>query len=167
MSKNKIQNSDSLIDSLGIETEKLIKNEKEETFSTTKFVSFPFNLEQEKIEFLRNFVLFKRNLSPDFFHYNNSHAVREGILLLQNENPNLEQRPKSVKIPTRLGTRGNLNGTVKLKTSYYISEAEKNFMYNYIYNMQSSKPHFSKTEFMEDLISILSSTYPKMKKATK
>ena len=167
MSKNKIQNSDGLIDNLGIEAEKMDKNEKEDSFSTTKFVSFPFNLEQEKVEFLRNFVLFKRNLSPDFFHYNNSHAVREGILLLQNKNPNLEQRPKSVKIPTRLGTRGNLNGIVKLKTSYYISEAEKNFMYDYIYNMQSSKPHFSKAEFMEDLISILSSTYPKMKKATK
>ena len=90
MSKNKIQNSDSLIDSLGIETEKLITNENEEIFSTTKFVSFPFNLELGKVEFLRNFVLFKRSLSPDYFHYNNSHAVREGILLLQNENPNLE-----------------------------------------------------------------------------
>ena len=30
MSKNKIQNSDSLIDSLGIETEKLITNENED-----------------------------------------------------------------------------------------------------------------------------------------
>lgn len=167
MNKNKIQNSDSLIDSLGIETEKLLQNEKEETFSTTKFVSFPFNLEQEKVEFLRNFVLFKRNLSPDYFHYNNSHALREGILLLQSENPNLEHRPKSVKIPTRLGTQGNLNGTVKLKTSYYISEADKNFMYDYIYQQQSSKPNFSKTDFMEDIINVLSSSYPKMKKATR
>jgi hypothetical protein len=166
--KNKIANIDYVMGELSAETEIYsVIEEKEEQFSTINNINFSFNLEQEKVEFLRNFVYFKRSLSPEFFHYNNSHALREGINLLQNENQNLKNRPTIAKVPTRVGSRGNLNGIVKLKTSYSISEADRNFMYNYIYDKQNSNPDFSKTEFMEDIINILSSTYPTMKKATK
>lgn len=166
--KSKIANIDEVVGELVGETEiYAVIEEQEEHFSTEIFLSFPFNLEQEKVQFLRSFVLFKRNLSPEFFHYNNSHAIREGIDLLGQAHPNLKKRPKTVKIPTRLGSQGSLNGKVKLKTSYWINEVERDFIYNFIYANSIIKNEYSKSDFMDDLIKILCSTYPEMKKATK
>lgn len=163
--KSKIANIDDVMDDLSFETEIYsdIEEQKEEYFSKEKFLSFSFNLELEKVKFFRDFVVFKRNSNPAFFHYNNSSAIREGIELLQLKNPKLKRRPSSVKISSRFGTMGRLNGIVKLKTSYWINEFERDFIYNFIYAESLSNPDYNKSSFIDDIIDVLKTEYPKMK----
>lgn len=160
---------DDIFDDLEKETEIYFENEEsqEERFSEDKFQSFPFNLEQEKVEFLRNFVSFKRKSGPAFFHYNNSSAIREGVELLNEKYPDMKRRPAEIKIPTRYGTRGRLNGVVKVKTSYWINEVEREFIYNFIYMKSLQQEEYNKSEFMDDLIDALVAQYPEAKKATR
>lgn len=120
-----------------------------------KIVSFSFNIEKTKIEFLRNFVLFKRNLSPEYFHYSNTEAVREGIQYLRKDNSDLENRPASVKMSTRKGTQGRLHGIEKLKTSFSISKDDREFIYNLIYQNDVKNGNYGKAEFFDDLIEAL------------
>ena len=122
-----------------------------------KVVSFSFNIEKSKIEFLRAFVLFKRNISPEFFHYSNTEAVREGIQYLRKENTDLEDRPASVKMSTRKGTQGRLYGIEKLKTSFSISKNDREFIYNLIYKNDIKNRNYGKAEFFDDLIEALKS----------
>ena len=138
--------------------------EKNEQLNENNFFTFSFNLEQKAIEFLREFVLYKRKSDSIFFHFNNSQAVREGMLLLKANNPTIEARPKHLKIPTRIGRDGSLNGAVKLKTSYWINEVERDFIYNFIYAKSLQNANYSKTDFINDLISAIKNEYPKMKK---
>lgn len=158
-----------VLDDLQKETDIYSDSEKsqEDFFSSEKFLSFPFNLEQDKIEFLRNFVTYKRKSDPAFFHYNNSSAIREGLELLDKEYPELRKRPAAVKIPTRYGTRGRLNGVIKIKTSYWINEVEREFIYNFIYMKSLTNEDYNKSEFMDDLINALTNEYPDIKKTIK
>ncbi|WP_175623189.1 hypothetical protein [Chryseobacterium schmidteae] len=120
-----------------------------------KIVSFSFNIEKTKIEFLRTFVLFKRNIGPQFFHYSNTEAVREGIQHLRKQNADLENRPASVKMSTRKGTQGRLYGIEKLKTSFSISKDDREFIYNLIYKKDVQNGNYGKAEFFDDLIEAL------------
>lgn len=120
-----------------------------------KIVSFSFNIEKSKVEFLRTFVLFKRNIGPEFFHYSNTEAVREGIQYLRKENADLENRPASVKMSTRKGTQGRLHGIEKLKTSFSISRDDREFIYNLIYENDVKNGNYGKAEFFDDLIESL------------
>ena len=122
-----------------------------------KVVSFSFNIEKSKVEFLRTFVLFKRNISPEFFHYSNTEAVREGIQYLRKKNTDLEDRPASVKMSTRKGTQGRLHGIEKLKTSFSISKNDIEFIYNLIYKNDVKSGKYGKAEFFDDLIEALKS----------
>lgn len=128
----------------------VVKNDSQE-----KIVSFSFNIEKTKVEFLRTFVLFKRNNGPEFFHYSNTEAVREGIQYLRKENADLENRPASVKMSTRKGTQGRLHGIEKLKTSFSISKDDREFIYNLIYKNDVKKGNYGKAEFFNDLIEAL------------
>jgi hypothetical protein len=151
-------------DSLANDLNDLQATEKKEQLNEKKFFTFSFNLEQQAVEFLREFVLYKRKSDSLFFHFNNSQAIREGILLLKANNPSIEARPEHLKIPTRVGREGSLNGAVKLKTSYFINEVERDFIYNFIYEKSLQNVYYSKTDFMNDLIGAIKNEYPKMKK---
>lgn len=120
--------------------------------SHEKTLSFSFNIEKSKVEFLRTFVLFKRNIGPEFFHYSNTDAVREGIQYLRNKYNDLKNRPASVRMSTRKGTQGRLYGVEKVKTSFSINSAEKEFIYNLIYKNAVKNGNYGKAEFFDDLI---------------
>lgn len=165
--KTKENKFDDVVGDLGIETEKYYKPVETQRLSADKFSTFAFNIEEEKVKFLRDFVLYKRNSNPQFFHFNNSKAIREGIEILSELHPDLKIRPQEVKIPTRKGTDGLLNGVIKLKTSYWINEIEKDFIYNFIYAQSLKNNDYNKSDFMTDLIEGINSKYPNIKKATK
>lgn len=165
--KKKENKFDVVVVDLEIETEEYLKPVEEQKLSADKFSTFAFNIEEEKVKFLRDFVLYKRNIDPQFFHFNNSKAIREGIEILSELYPDLKKRPQEVKIPTRKGTDGLLNGVIKLKTSYWINQIEKDFIYNFIYAESLKNDDYNKSAFMSDLIEAINTKYPNIKKATK
>ncbi len=123
-------------------------------FSESKFSNFSFNIEKSMVNFVRDFVLQKRD-NPKHYHYNNSDAMRDGIAFLRESNPNIKRRPSNALLPTKRGTLGRLNGITKVKTSFSISDKDKDFLYNYIYFKQQKKKDFGKAEFFADLIQAL------------
>lgn len=165
MSKKVKQDLSALIDKARetqIETPKQIVISKQilelpEKNEEDKIVSFSFNIEKTRVEFLRTFVLFKRNIGPEFFHYSNTEAVREGIQYLRNEHTDLKNRPVSVKMSTRKGTQGRLHGVEKLKTSFSISKDDREFIYDLIYQNDVKNGNYGKAEFFDDLINALKS----------
>lgn len=118
---------------------------------------FAFNLEQEKVQFLREYVILKRKSDPIHFHFNISKAIKKGIEILSSLNPDLKSRPDNIKIPTKRGTKGSLNGVIKLKTSFWITDSDRDFIYNYIYykiNLLHIED-YSKSDFISDIIKVL------------
>lgn len=128
------------------------------------YKNFPFNVEQDRIEYLRNIVLYKRRLSPEFFHYSNTDAVREGIECLREAYPEVEPRPSSVKYSTRNGTLGRLNGVEKIKTTFSISERDKEFIYNLIYKKDGRPAEYNKADLFDELLEKLEKRYPEVEK---
>lgn len=124
-------------------------------FSDDLLFNFSFTVPKENIELIRNFVIEKRNSDVAHFHYNNSSAIREGINLLKEKYPNLQQRPKGIKFPARSGARGSLNGVETYSTSFSISEAHREFIYDYIYLKSLSTDGYNKVDFFADLVSLL------------
>lgn len=132
-------------------------------FSEDNLFNFSFNVEKSLINFIRKFVEMKRT-NPDDFHYSQTDAIREGINLLKEINPDITQRPKSVKIPTR---KGRILGTVveegikaeKVKTSFRINEIEKEYIYDFIYSKTTSEKPYGKEEFLEELTAVLKEEY--------
>lgn len=123
---------------------------------------FSFNLAKNKIEWLRNFVAFKRK-TPAFFHYNNSSALREGIEIMREKYP-IERRPKEIENPIRLGRPYFLDEQdKKKKTSFIISQADREYIYDFIYKYSADSEFFGKENFFEYIIEVLSNTY-KIKK---
>lgn len=151
-----------LIGQIGKASESLREKKEQQIFSNDLLKNFPFNIEVEKIEFLRNIVIYKRKLSPEFFHYSNTHAVREGIMYLREIYQDLKQRPKSVKHSTRSGTRGKLYGKDKVKTTFSISENDVEFIYNLIYMKDSNPDEYNKEDFFNDLLKELKKRYPQV-----
>lgn len=149
------------IDILGeieAQTAKLDTLKKEEVFSAEPDIAFTFNLEKPKIEFIRNYVNTRRE-NPEDFHYSNSSALREGIELLR-ENFVIGKRPKSVKNPIRIGrptvdVQEQATGP-KIRTSFYISKADKEFIYDFIYAHSKPDVFFGKEKFFDFIINVLS-----------
>lgn len=134
------------------------KDEKEKT------VNFPFNLEQDRIEYLRNFVMHKRRESVDFFHYSNTDAVKEGISYLRDKYQDLKQRPASIKHSTRVGTNGLLNGVVKVQTTFSVPVSDREFIYNLVFAKDGKPMEYNKADFFDELIEELSLRYPTVEK---
>lgn len=134
------------------------KDEKEKT------VNFPFNLEQDRLEYLRNFVIQKRRESADFFHYSNTDAVKEGISYLRDKYKDLKQRPASIKHSTRVGTNGLLNGVVKVQTTFSLPVSDREFIYNLVFAKDGKPTEYNKADFFDELIEELSSRYPTVEK---
>lgn len=126
-------------------------------FSEELLFNFSFTVPKENIELIRNFVIEKRNSDVAHFHYNNSSAIREGINLLKEKHPNLQQRPKGIKFPARSGARGSLNGVETYSTSFSISEANREFIYDYIYLKSLTTEGYNKVDFFADLVTLLTS----------
>jgi len=160
MSK-KIKINTDLIGQIGKTSKSLLEKKGHPQFSDDLLIGFPFNIKKTKLEFLRMLVVYKRTLSPNFFHYSNTDAVREGIQALRELNPNIEQRPNSVKFSTRNGTLGRLNGVEKKKTTFSISENDKEFIYNFIYEKSKKIGEYGKAEFFDELLEELRKKYPK------
>ncbi|PTT38372.1 hypothetical protein DBR28_08670 [Chryseobacterium sp. HMWF028] len=129
-----------------------------------KQVNFPFNVEQDRIEYLRELVLYKRRSDPEFFHYSNTHAVKEGIGYLREIYPDVEQRPASLKYSTRNGTLGHLNGVEKVKTTFSISTTDKEFIYNLIYKKDANTGEYNKADLFDELLEELHKVYPEVQK---
>ncbi|RNA63931.1 hypothetical protein D1631_00020 [Chryseobacterium nematophagum] len=134
------------------------KNEKEKT------VNFPFNLEQDRIEYLRNFVMYKRKESAEFFHYSNTEAVKEGISYLREKYRDLKQRPEFIKHSTRVGTNGLLNGVVKVQTTFSIPISDREFIYNLVFAKDSNPTEYNKANFFDELLDELQKRYPSVSK---
>lgn len=123
-------------------------------------ITFSFLLEIEKVETLRNVETFRRKTD---FHYSVSDAVREGIQLMIKDSKDLVVRPVGL-IPTRRGKRSNNEKKERVFTSYRISESEREFIYDYIYNKcLKMDGNFTKDDFMEDLIKTLKLAYKEIK----
>ena len=140
--------------SVNDETDSMEFEDSEVAFSETKLSNFSFNIEKSMVDFIRDFVLEKRE-NPKYYHYNNSDAMRDGISLLRESNSKIKRRPSNALLPTKRGTLGRLNGITKVKTSFSISDRDKDFLYNYIYFKQQKKEDFGKADFFEDLVKAL------------
>lgn len=132
-------------------------------------VVFAFTLDKELILYLKELVLFKKSSdnAQDYF-FNESEAVREGIKLMQNSYSHIKPRPEDIGVPTWRG-RGQTtqDGVIKVNTSFLISKAERNFVYDFIYHEQKGGSRFTKEEFMILLIEELERKYQIKKEAKK
>lgn len=121
--------------------------------------SFAFNIDKDQIDFIRDFVSYKRRSAPEFYHFNQSMAFREGIELMQ-EKESFPFRPESVKVSTSRGTTGHLNGMKKIKTSFSLSERIINIIYDIIYHKsRGDRNNYGKRELMADVIVELKNKY--------
>jgi hypothetical protein len=135
-------------------TEKLKENK---VYSTENNLTVAFTLPISMIAYIKELVIEK--LAEDY-SYTESSAVREGIQLLKLVNPTLKQRPDEVANPTKKGRKTTLNKEIiKKTTSFLLSEADQNFMYNYIYKEQLGGGLFRKEEFFNLIIEQLEQKY--------
>lgn len=158
MNKNKIRGLDNLksaASNLMVSNEKI--EEKKYEFSNEPNIIFSFTLPITMIAYVKKLVI--HNLSSDY-SYNESSAVREGILLLKKLSPFINQRPDEIIISTKRGRKSTANKEIKKKTtSFLISEADQNFIYNYIYYKQKSGEIFIKEELFSLIIDQLEQKY--------
>ena len=157
MNKNRIKSRGlSNLQSAGKDLQEKINDYK---FSEENNISFSFKLEKKLIMFIKELVLSKISESVEYYNYNESSAVREGISLLRKSKP-LEQRPDEIINPTKRGRKSTLGpGIIKLNTSFLISEADREYIYNFIYHQQKGGGRFTKEEFFCELVKELSSKY--------
>lgn len=137
---------------------------KEKKLEKEKTTNFPFNLEQDRIEYLRDFVMNKRKQDAEFFHYSNTDAVKEGINYLRQKYDDLKKRPESIKHSTRVGTNGHLNGVIKTQTSFSLPVSDREFIYDLIFAKDGNPSEYNKAEFFDELIEELSKKYPSVEK---
>ena len=128
-------------------------------FSEENNISFSFKLEKKLIMFIKELVLAKISESVEYYNFNESSAVREGISLLRKNKP-LQQRPDEISNPTKRGRKSTLApGIIKVNTSFLISEADREYIYNFIYHKQKGGGRFTKEEFFCELVKELSNQY--------
>ena len=167
MAKTKINSSVlSQISGIGNASKELQKIGDRRVLSEDNCLNFSFNVDKTLIDFIRKFVDLKRS-NPNDFHYNQTDAIREGLALLKSSYKEIEERPLSVKIPTRKGrvlgsTIEDFNRTEKTKTSFRINEIEKEFIYDFIYYKSLSDKNYDKEKFLDEIIKLLKKHY-KMK----
>lgn len=153
----------SLISVIGTATKQLEEIGEKRIFSEDNLFNFSFNVDRSIVDFIRNFVDKKRD-NPDDYHYNQTDAIREGIVLMKLKNPDIPQRPAKIGIPTRKGrvlgsTAQDFIKTEKIKTSFRINEIEKEYIYDYIYSKTLNDKTFGKEHFLGELIENLKDKY--------
>lgn len=138
-----------------------IINENKAEFSRVNDIHYSFYGNINIVLYLKKLRLSK-NLEPNFYYYNESTAVREGIDLLRKAYPNLPQRPKEVVFAGLVG-RGKIAGSdvKKIKTSFTISEYDQEFINDFIYSKRQSSgmARFTKEEFFSIMIEHLEKKY--------
>lgn len=131
--------------------------EKKYKFSKENNITLAFTLPITMIAYIKELVIHK--LSGDY-GYNESAAVREGLKLLEANSPFIVQRPDDIGVPTKRGRKSTADKEVKKKsTSFLISEADQNFIYNYIYYKQKGGGIFIKEELFSLIIEQLENKY--------
>lgn len=126
-----------------------------------KFSSFTFTLDRAIIDFLRKFIAFKRNVR-DQYNFNQSDAIREGIVQLKSHYGNIPQRPGSVKLPTRKGKAfgSKITSTqTKVTTSFYLSENDREFIYDVIYFNIKKGLAYGKEDFINQIVEVWKKEY--------
>lgn len=145
------------------ETTEKIKDEKQE-FSTENNIIFSFYLNKDLLLYIKQLRIFKINSNSSHYLYNESEAVREGIQLLKEAFPNIPQRPDEIKNPAKAGRGAKSDpNIVRSRTSFAMSEADVEFIYNFIYNKQKGGDRYTKEEFFSLLVEHLENKY-KLKK---
>lgn len=135
------------------------KSENKINYSTLNNVIMAFHVDKELILFIKKLVFFKINEDVNSYHYNESEAVREGINLMRLTMPNLKERPAEIENPTRKGRRTTNSGIVKVKTSFLVSENDKQFFYNLVYDRQKGGGTFTKEDFLKLIVEHLQNNY--------
>lgn len=131
--------------------------EKKHIYSDKSSVVFAVTLPISMISYLKELVIFKMDSD---YSYSEGSAVREGIRLLQEASPFVHQRPDDVPVPTKKGRRSTADKEIiKKNTSFLISEADLNFVYNFIYFKQKGGGVFIKEELFSLLIEHLENKY--------
>jgi len=149
------------LQSAGEDLQKTV-NERNIEFSTENNISFSFTLDRNLVLFIKEFVFKKINSSVENYHFNESSAVREGIQLL-GEISQVNQRPEEIGNPTKKGRKSTAaEGVIKVNTSFLISEADREYIYNFIYERQKGGGRFTKEEFFILVVGQLEKKY-KMK----
>lgn len=149
------------LQSAGEDLQKTI-NEKNIEFSTENNIAFSFTLDRNLVLLIKELVLKKINASVENYNFNESSAVREGIQLLRIISP-VKQRPEEIGNPTKRGRKSTATeGVVKVNTSFLISESDREYIYNFIYERQKGGGRFTKEEFFVLLVEQLEKKY-KMK----
>lgn len=125
------------------------------------FSSFTFTLDKDVIDFLRNFIAFKRNIK-DHYNYNQSDAIREGIENLKSYYGDIPTRPITEKIPTRKGKAfgSKLSSTrKKITTSFYLSDNDREFIYDVIYFNTKKGEVYGKEHFINQIVELWKKEY--------
>lgn len=155
------------LQSAGEDLQKTV-NEKNIEFSTENNIPFSFTLDRNLVLFIKELVLKKINESVENYHFNESTAVREGIQLLSKNSP-VKQRPAIIGNPTKRGRKRGSSGSsitnkdvVKVSTSFLISESDREYIYNYIYENSKGDERFTKEQFFVLVVEQLEQKY-KMK----
>lgn len=131
--------------------------EKKHVYSDKNSVVLAVTLPVSMITYLKELVIHK--IESDY-SYSEGSAVREGIKLLQEASPFVKQRPDDVPVPTKKGRKSTANkDIIKKNTSFLISEADQNFIYNFIYHKQKGGGVFIKEELFSLLIEHLENKY--------
>lgn len=141
----------------------LTKNiKKNEEIKKEKKLNFVFELEESLIQLIRNFVHYKK-FEAGIYEYNQSSVIKEGISLLKEKYPNLPARPDKVKKPTIRGRRkksiGKIQAEKKHLTSFNISESDREFIYNFIYDKLKKGEDYIKEDFINDLLDEIKHKY--------
>ena len=142
----------------------LTKNIKEaEEIKKEKTLIFSYHLDEDTMNFIQDFIHYKR-FENGKFEYNLSSMIKEGVSLLKERYPNIPNRPENVKIPTIRGRKKRVNedDEIKYATSFNISESDREFIYNFIYDKLKKGEDYIKEDFMNDLITEIKRKY-KMK----
>lgn len=146
------------LQSAGQDLQKTV-NDKTVEFSTENNIPFSFTLGRNLILFIKELVLKKINESVENYHFNESSAVREGIQLLCLISP-VKQRPVEVGNPTKKGRKSTAaQGVIKINTSFLISESDREYIYNFIYEKQKEGGRFTKEEFFVLVVEQLGKKY--------
>lgn len=125
------------------------------------FNSFTFTLDKGIIDFLRKFITFKRTVK-DQYNFSQSDAIREGITQLKMNYGNIPSRPRSEKIPTRKGKAFGTKITStqkKITTSFYLSENDREFIYDVIYYNVKNGLAYGKEDFINQIVEVWEKEY--------
>ena len=146
------------LQSAGENLQKTVQENTKE-YSTENNIPLSFLIEKSLVLFVKDLVLQRIKDSVDNYHYNESVAVREAIDLLRKAVP-VASRPAEIMNPTKRGRKTTASpDAVKVATSFLISEADREYIYNFIYDKQKSGGRFTKEEFFIELVNQLEIKY--------